>query len=245
MKTVKILGVVGSPRKGGHTEILMKEALKAAEEIEGVKTEMIHIAGKKINPCLGCCNEKGELTCKPDKCIYDDDMTRTFYKQLLEADGIILGIAVYYANVPAQLKAFMDRCAWVKYRLYKLSDKVGGAFAVAAHAHGGIETAVNAANWYFMCQGMVIVNDGSPTKEDCERLANVLGPRSRHSVAYDFAHFPGGWADSAYGMIKEDVKAIETVRALGRRVARVSRWIVSGQEALGKVEYGSAVARPK
>jgi multimeric flavodoxin WrbA len=245
MNKVKILGIVGSPRKGGHTEILMREALKAAEEIGDVETEMLHLAGKKINPCLGCSDEKGNLVCRTDRCVFDDDMTKTIYGKLLEADGFIVGTPSYYGNVTAQLKALFDRCSFVKYRLYRLSDKVGGAFCVAGHAHGGVETAIHAINWWLFMQGMIVVNDGSPTTEDCERLKNVLGPRSTHSVAFDFAHFPGGWADSEYGKIREDTKAIETVRSLGRRVARVTKWTKYAQENLGKISYGSAEARKK
>ena len=50
---MKIVGISGSPRKGGNTEILIKEALKGAEE-EGCDTEFISLAGKDIKHCLGC-----------------------------------------------------------------------------------------------------------------------------------------------------------------------------------------------
>jgi len=44
---MKVIGVVCSPRKGGNTEILISEALKGAES-EGADTELITLAGKKI-----------------------------------------------------------------------------------------------------------------------------------------------------------------------------------------------------
>ncbi|RLI31751.1 hypothetical protein DRO51_03310, partial [Candidatus Bathyarchaeota archaeon] len=47
---LKILGIVGSPRIESNTKILVEEALKAAAESYGAKTELILLAGKKIEP---------------------------------------------------------------------------------------------------------------------------------------------------------------------------------------------------
>ena len=57
---MKILGIVGSPRKNGNTEILMNEALKAAQDA-GMETEMFLMSGKQIAPCDACgaCFEVG------------------------------------------------------------------------------------------------------------------------------------------------------------------------------------------
>ncbi len=48
-----VLGVAGSPRKGGNTEILVKEALKISEE-EGLFTEFVHLADVRMEPCNEC-----------------------------------------------------------------------------------------------------------------------------------------------------------------------------------------------
>ncbi|MDD5616543.1 MAG: flavodoxin family protein, partial [Candidatus Methanoperedens sp.] len=57
---MKIVGISGSPRTKGNTDILVQEALKAASEL-GAKTEFIALSGKKIKPCNGC------GTCRTDK----------------------------------------------------------------------------------------------------------------------------------------------------------------------------------
>ncbi|MFC1984291.1 flavodoxin family protein, partial [Chloroflexota bacterium] len=50
---MKALGIVGSPRKGGNTELLMKHILEAIAE-QGIETELLSLAGKDIRPCTAC-----------------------------------------------------------------------------------------------------------------------------------------------------------------------------------------------
>ena len=46
---MKAIGVVGSPRKNGNTEILTQHALQAIAD-----TELIRLAGRDIRPCTAC-----------------------------------------------------------------------------------------------------------------------------------------------------------------------------------------------
>lgn len=55
---VKVVGVV-SGRRGGNTEILTRIALEEIRK-EGLKTELISLAGKKIEPCDGWPGPLGE-----------------------------------------------------------------------------------------------------------------------------------------------------------------------------------------
>ncbi len=138
---MKIVGISGSPRAKGNTEILVQEALRAASEL-GAKTELIALSGKKIKPCNGC------GTCRTDKskgicAIKDDDVPR-IYEALKEADGIIVASPVYFLSVTAQLKALFDRSVILRYAEgtpqdrpgvpggpeFLLKNKVGGAIAV-------------------------------------------------------------------------------------------------------------------
>ena len=99
---MKILGIVCSPRKGGNTEILVKEALDAIKEM-GMETELILLADKNIAPCDGCNRCMNDGVCK-----IKDDM-QNVYQQLELADGIIFGTPVYFNNVSAQAKMVIDR----------------------------------------------------------------------------------------------------------------------------------------
>ena len=73
---IKILGIVASPRKGWNTDILVKEAMKAAEEAGNVETEILYLFDLKFGYC------KGDLGClKTKTCTqYDDDMNKLFKK---------------------------------------------------------------------------------------------------------------------------------------------------------------------
>jgi len=124
---MKIIGICGSPRKGGNTEILIKEALKGAEE-EGCKTEFIPLADKNIKHCIGCSKEECQEICK-----IKDDM-QEFYKLLPKVDGIIIGTPVYFASPSGLMKNFVDRCRCLLRPTKKLAGKVGGIIVVGASA---------------------------------------------------------------------------------------------------------------
>ena len=51
--SAKLLAFVGSPRKGGNTDVLVDEALDAFRETGGT-TEKVFLSSLQINPCQGC-----------------------------------------------------------------------------------------------------------------------------------------------------------------------------------------------
>ncbi len=112
---MKVLGLFGSPRRGGNTDILLEEALKGAEE-EGAEIERLYLSGLKITPCLECrgCDETGS-------CIIQDDMEK-IYPKLLEADIIILASPIFFYGVTAWAKALIDRSQAVWARKYLVKD---------------------------------------------------------------------------------------------------------------------------
>lgn len=100
---MKIIGVVGSPRNGSNTEILVKEALEAAHDA-GAETKIYKLSQMDISPCgacMYCKNNEGE-------CVKDDDM-QTLYKEIKEADGFVLASPIYMWQMTAQSKQFTDR----------------------------------------------------------------------------------------------------------------------------------------
>ena len=126
---VKVIGIVSSPRKGGNTEILVRQALKAAREA-GAETELVSVAKMNISPCDGCgaCEKNGI-------CKIKDDM-QVIYQQLESADGIVFGTPVYFMNVTAQAKAIIDR-TYAFLHARKLRGKVAAGIVVARRVGAG------------------------------------------------------------------------------------------------------------
>lgn len=109
----KLLAIAGSPRRGGNTDLLLEEILRAART-SGVDTERLVISELKVSPCTACggCWNIGE-------CVQKDDM-QWVYQKLLEADYIVVTSPLYFLGVSAQLKALIDRCQAIWARRYVL-----------------------------------------------------------------------------------------------------------------------------
>ncbi len=136
---VKVLGIVGSPRKGGNTEIMMEEALAAARQ-SGADTELYLAHGRNIAGCDGChtCMAKG-------RCVIEDDM-QELYGKMQAADAIILGSPVYFHGVTAQTKAIMDRAFCFLFK-HDLKGKVGGSI-LALRKIGASQTRAQINTWF-------------------------------------------------------------------------------------------------
>jgi len=100
---MRVLGIMGSPRKHSNTEILLDKALEGASDA-GAEIEKVLVSRLKISPCLEI------YACfKDGKCTIRDDM-QPLYDKLLEADHIVLASPIFFYGVTAQAKALIDRC---------------------------------------------------------------------------------------------------------------------------------------
>ncbi|MFC1998585.1 flavodoxin family protein [Chloroflexota bacterium] len=114
---MKVLGLMGSPRKHGNTDLLLAEALKGTVS-EGAQVETLVTNNLTINPCLedyGCA-----IT---GICTIRDDMD-DIYEKLLEADRIIIASPMFFYSMPSQLKALIDRSQALWARKYLLKQKL-------------------------------------------------------------------------------------------------------------------------
>lgn len=103
---MKVIGISGSPREEGNTEILINTVLKQLQGC-GIDTELIKLKGKRIEECSGC------YYCVKDKeCNIEDDFQGIFEK-MIEADGIILGSPVYHSSITPKLKSLLDRAGFL------------------------------------------------------------------------------------------------------------------------------------
>lgn len=147
---MKVIGISGSPRKDGNTEILVREALKPFYE-KGWEVTEFFLSNKKINPCLGC-----ETCCETGTCVIEDDDMNLFIKELEDCDALIIGSPAYYRNVTAQLKALFDRSFVFKNRKL-LSGKLGGAIAVGRGEGGGQCLVLSIILNYYLSSGALCV----------------------------------------------------------------------------------------
>ncbi len=148
---MKVVGINGSPRKGGNTEILIKEVFKVLEA-HGIKTEMIQIGGKKVNGCIACmkCKKKGD-----GRCHQNNDVINEAIKKMMKADGIIIGSPVYLADLSSDIKSFIDVAGYaLRGAGSPLKRKVGAA-VIAVRRAGAIH-AFDSINHFFLINEMII-----------------------------------------------------------------------------------------
>lgn len=114
---MKVLGIMGSPRMGGNTDLLLDEALKGAQS-KGAEVEKIIVDKLKIAPCkeyYGCLSD--------GNCVIRDDMD-AIYPKLLSADRVIVASPMFFYGLTSQLKALIDRCQALWARRYVLKQGV-------------------------------------------------------------------------------------------------------------------------
>jgi multimeric flavodoxin WrbA len=146
---LKAIGIVGSPRKAGNTEILVKHCLKAIAE-EGIETELIQLAGLEIKGCNAC----GYCFEHPLECSIKDDF-QAIHKKMLAADIIVVGSPVYFGSATALVRGLLERAGYTSRGKY--AGKVGGPITVARRA-GQNFTFAELLLWFHI-NGMV--NPGS------------------------------------------------------------------------------------
>jgi multimeric flavodoxin WrbA len=129
---MKVLGILGSPRREGNSEILLDEALRGASDNGGL-CEKVILRDLKITPCLEIykCAEDGV-------CAIQDEMQGLFPK-IIQAERLLLASPIFFYSVPALAKAMIDRCQslWAKKYILKLpvspiAERKGAFISVAA-----------------------------------------------------------------------------------------------------------------
>ncbi|MEE8413491.1 MAG: flavodoxin family protein [Dehalococcoidales bacterium] len=121
---MRVLAIVGSPRVKGNTNYLVDRTLEAVSEA-GIDTEKIILSQYEVNSC------KGHDACASyDFCTQKDD-AGWILDNFRTADGVILASPVYYYNVSAQMKAFLDRNYWIYKHNQEYQARTVGIVVVA------------------------------------------------------------------------------------------------------------------
>jgi multimeric flavodoxin WrbA len=190
---VLVLGIYGSPRKGGNTDLLLDAALAGAREA-GARVEAVYCRRLKVSGCIAC----GGCT-KTGQCVLDDQM-QTVYPLIAQAGAVVLASPVYFYGPPAQAKALIDRsqACWSARMLAKTTPE-----ARRSYDHGrGYLIAVGATK--------------GPRMFSCMELT------ARYFYDALDMSFQGGLlvpGVEAKGQIASDAATLEKARALGREMA--------------------------
>lgn len=203
---MKILGINGSPVKGGNVDVLIKKVIEGAKgKGQGARVkgqgEVVYLDDMKITPCKSC-----ELVPDSVICSYQDDMDK-IYPKILTYDLFVFGSPVYFDSVSAQMKLFVDRCNCLrplrrrkdgeyyfdKSRIYKFNRKR---------------------------KGIIILVAGKRQRFDCalsllKGLFKWIGIEFYEKILYSHDSFE-------IGKVKEDKEILEKAFLLGKRLAEKS-----------------------
>lgn len=149
---MKVVAFNGSARKNGNTTNLLNTALAELTN-EGVETELVELAGKKIQGCIACYKCFAN---KDKRCFVDDDIINDCIEKMLSADGIILGSPTYFADVSASMKALIERCGMVSRANSDMFKRKAGAGVVAVRRAGAAHV-FSTLNYFFLIGQMILV----------------------------------------------------------------------------------------
>lgn len=208
---VKILGICGSPIKGGNTEAFLSEALREAESLGDVSTQLVPLIEKRIGDCRHCnwCALKQEAGAF---CCIKDDML-DMYPRIIEADALVIATPAYTGRLSGYSAVFMDRFrALVRGRHYRgiLRSKVGAAMTVSWMRHAGPETTLLSVITAYLMWGMVVA---SPGEGGCE-----FGAAGVSSDGGSGRSLP----EDKLGILRDKL-ALSSARALAKRTVELAR----------------------
>jgi len=179
---LKVLGIMGSPRIKGNTDLLLDEALKGANT-QGAEVEKIIVDKLKISPC------KEDYGCLKDgNCVMRDDMD-AIYPKLIEVDSVIVASPMFFYGLTSQVKALIDRCQalWVRKYILKQnppnSTRKGALIAVGATKGEKLfDSAILTVQYFFQTIGVKYsdellirgVDQIGEIKENQEALSNAF-----------------------------------------------------------------------
>jgi len=163
----KIVAINGSPRKGMTTAAALGICLDAAAKQDpSLETELIELADLSIPGQLaaGLALREGEKDDFPEiaKKLRDPSVA-----------GILIGSPVYFSNMTALCKAFLDRCISFRKEGFILRNKIAGMVAVGGARNGGQEVTIQSIQAALACQDMILVGTGKPSGRSGATLWSV------------------------------------------------------------------------
>ncbi len=221
---VRILGICGSPVRGGNTEAFLSEALQEARGRGDVSVELVRLIEKRIADCRHCnwCTSRQEAGAF---CSIKDDML-DLYPRIVEADALVIATPAYTGRLSGYSAVFMDRFrALVLGRHYRgvLRNKVGAAMTVSWMRHAGPETTLLSVVTAYLMWGMVVA---SPGEGGCQFGAVGV---SSDGGSGRFA------PDDKRGVLRDGM-AMSSARALAKRTVELARIMKAARNLPGPAD---------
>lgn len=100
---MKIVSLLGSPRTNGNSATIANRIMQTAAEL-GAETQTFELNRLTYRGCQAC------YACKKGRedCVLNDGLTEVL-AVVQDADAVVLATPVYYGDITAQLKGFIDR----------------------------------------------------------------------------------------------------------------------------------------
>ena len=149
---MKVLALNGSGRKDGNTHLLLKIVLDELQA-EGIETELIQLAeGKPLQGCVACyqCMQRKNM-----QCAIESDSFNEYFARMSGADGLLLGSPVYFSDITAGMKAFIERCGLVSRANGGVLRRKVGAGVIAVR-RAGSNHSLASLNYLFLISEMII-----------------------------------------------------------------------------------------
>jgi multimeric flavodoxin WrbA len=148
---MKVLGISGSPRRGGNTDILVTLGLDVLAQ-EGIETEFLSLADRPVKPCMAC---RGCVQADGFRCVQEDPAFEGIIERFIAADAFLIGSPVYFGSATPQTMALLDRVGFVaRMKENFLRRKLGAAIVVARRA--GQNFTFAQLNYFFLINEMIV-----------------------------------------------------------------------------------------
>lgn len=187
---MKVLGINGSPRKGGNTGSILTMVFEPLMEA-GIETEIVVIGGKNIRSCTGC------RTCfknKNGRCIIESDMVNEVVAMFGSIDGIVLASPTYFTDVTPDMKAFIDRAGMVANANGAPLKYKAGASITAVRRGGAIHCLDTMNHWLHYMQTFMVGStywDMVYGREIGEVQQDAEGVATMRNLGLNMAHLLG------------------------------------------------------
>lgn len=201
---MKVIAINGSPKANGNTALAL-QTVGTELAAQGIDFDILQVGNQAIRGCVGCGNCSKT---QDEKCIFANDVVNEYIQIMKQADGILLGSPVYYADMAGTMKCFLDRVFYVSGANGNLFRHKVGASVAAVRRAGGVP-ALDQLNKYILYAEMIM--PGST-------YWNML-----------YGRVPGDGASDGEGL--------QTMRSLGQNMAWIMKLIEKGKaEAPAKLD---------